>query len=78
MSRQSQPRAHVSSSRGKKSDVDHVRHVSSPPKEGEADHVSRQSQPRAHVSGSRGLVDHVRHVSSPPTEGEADHVSRQS
>ena len=46
-------RAHV----GKKSDVDHVRHVSSPPTEGEADHVSRQSQPRAHVSGSRGLVE---------------------
>ena len=37
--------------------VDHVRHVSSPPTEGEADHVSRQSQPRAHVSGSRGLVE---------------------
>ena len=54
MSRQSQPRAHVSSSRGH---VDHVRHVSSPPTEGEADHVSRQSQPRAHVSGSRGLVE---------------------
>ena len=62
----------------KNSDVDHVRHVSSPPTEGEVDHVSRQSQPRAHVSGSRGHVDHVRHVSSPPTEGEADHVSRQS
>ena len=46
-------RAHVE----KKSDVDHVRHVSSPPTEGEVDHVSRQSQPRAHVSGSRGLVE---------------------
>ena len=62
----------------KNSDVDHVRHVSSPPTEGEVDHVSRQSQTRAHVSSSRGHVDHVRHVSSPPTEGEVDHVSRQS